>query len=190
MVILWGGIGFAADVQLNALYDMRTETVKEIALLREKVQNNVNLLRPLNREYLLDQGAINFAEDEEALSALQQRLHKTEETILLIVQRNKLPLPVWANQSPPRESFTGVPPLSFYHPTVVALSDQGDLPIGGIAFLIFFIGGGLGLLLYGIARKLFPGQQEVIYPCLMTFKENQEMKPLCIAFSHRGVGRG
>ncbi len=183
LLSLGGSVGFAADSQLAVLYTERAAIIEKIDLLLEKVQGNVDRLRPKNREYLLFQGSINFAEDEKSLSDFYQKLKETEKEIIGLLKRENLPLPAWVSQTKQETIYTGAPPFSFYHPLVARFASQETLPVTG-TLVLFVLWGGLAVVfLYGSIRKIFPRERGALYPCLLTLKENGGLEPLYIPFA-------
>jgi hypothetical protein len=179
-------VGYAADPQIEVLYQERAETVKAIAGLREKVQNNVDLLRR-HGEYLLYQGSVNFAEDEKTLGVLNQRLDQIETELLTLLRQDNLPFPERAIRGESPLLYTGASPLAFHHPVLAEVSEKGpSSPLTGPLILFLLAGSGIAVLLYGVLQNLFPGRQEAVYPCLVTFRGTHGgLKPLRIAFSSR-----
>lgn len=183
LLFLWGSVGFAADPLLTDLYKERAATLQKISQLREKIQQGSEQLLPRHREYLLFQGSIDFAESDKALSDLNQHLKKTEGQILDIVRRNNLPDPAWASQARPEVIYTGAPLLSFYRPLAAEYARGEALPVVGPLFLLILLGGIAAAFLYKNTRKAFSVERGMLYPCLLTQRENHSFEPLFIPLS-------
>ncbi|MEK7702652.1 MAG: Loki-CTERM sorting domain-containing protein [Nitrospirota bacterium] len=183
LLFLWGSVGFAADPLLTDLYKERAATIEKISRLREKGQQDSEQLLPRHREYLLFQGSINFAEYDKTLSDLHQSLKKTEGQIIDILRRNNLPDPEWVSQKKQEAIYTGAPLLSFYRPLAAEYARGKALPVAGPLFLLILLGGIAAIFLYKKTRKAFPKERGLIYPCLLTQRENHVFEPIFIPFS-------
>jgi hypothetical protein len=189
LLFLWGSVGFTADPLLTDLYKERTATLQKISQLRAKVQQDSEQLLPRHREYLLFQGSINFAENDKALSGLQQNLKKTEGQILDILRRDNLPDPAWASQTKQEAIYTGAPLLSFYRPLAAEYAIPTATPVVGPLFLLILLGGIAAVFLYKNTRNVFPVERGMLYPCLLTQRENHRFEPLFIPLPS-GIRRG
>ncbi len=189
LLFLWGSVVFAVDSPLEGLYEERAAIIEKVDLIRQKVQQNVDRLRPRQMEYLLFQGSINFAEDEKTLSDLRQRLKKTEEQIVGLLRRANLPDPAWVSQRNQEAIYTGAPLFSFYHPMIAQSSKTGGFPIVGAVFLFVLWGGITVVFLYGSIRRIFPAERGMLYPCLLTQREDSGLDLLYIP-SPFEAGRG
>ncbi len=184
VLFLSGSVSVAAGSSLEHLSSERAAMIQKINLLQERVQQNVDLLRRQNREYLLFQGSINFAEDEENLSHFQKRLKEVEGQIILLSRQNSLPDPVWASQIKRETTYTGAPSFSFYHPLAAAPSSGGGtLLLLGIVSLLLLWGGMTLAFLYGNIRKRFSEERGLLYPCLLIQRGKHTLEPLYIPLS-------